>query len=543
MHFARLSIIDLSQDGMQPMHSSCGRYVMTFNGEIINFRDLAAQYGLVLRGHSDSEVLLELYRILGNRVAEVLRGMFAFVVYDKRERSAVAFRDPFGIKPLYYAQQGGSVYLSSEIKPLLRAVGEGEINTDQAIRFLRRGEVDCGEDTFYRGIKQLSPGHLLTWNDGRLSTQRYQKDVSASGVALDEKSEQAAYHELLLKTVGEYLFADVPVGVSLSGGLDSSLLAHLVKANRAWDQPVPMFTRGYLGYEGNELEAARQVGRRCGFEVYPVLLDPEEVPSLLRRCSEQQEHPVTSISILVFHRLYQEARARGVKVLLEGHGGDELWAGYAYYEKPLSPNQAQDGSSFHWNDEVVKEECIPGDSPETPWGLAFPAASELTRRQMNDLFGAKLQRSLRFVDRASMQEQVEVRVPYLDTEVAVRALCLPDAWKIRNGNLRDFIRQMARVPLGDAVALRPKVSVQDPQRKWLQKELAGFVRDLLASHSLFIDAFVDRNKLRCLYEDFLKDSARFDNVTFLVFPVFLEEWHRAMAGYLKTPRKEEVHRE
>lgn len=518
MHFTRLSIIDLSQEGMQPMHSQSDRYCMTYNGEIVNFKELARSYGISPRGGSDSEVLLELYERIGEAVGGVLRGMFAFVIYDKKERSVAAFRDPFGIKPLYYAQAGNTLMLASEIKPLLRALGDSPVDDRQVLRFLRRGEVDDGESTFYSRIKQLLPGHRLSWKGGVLKIQPYRNDPLEVRAVADENQERESYYRKLRGVVKEYLYADVPVGVGLSGGFDSSLLAHLISLNGTREKTL-MFTRAYKDYEGNELQAASNVGKQFGFDLQPVILDPAEVAALLPSVSEQQEHPITSISVLAYHKLYRAARGRGIKVLLEGHGGDEIWAGYALYANPSARARSHDGSSFRINEEILKEK-----PPESRPAENLP----LIRRQWNDLMGAKLQRSLRFADRASMASGVEVRVPYLDTELALPALTLPDEWKLRDGQLRSFVRGMAEPYLGQELAVRPKVPVQDPQRKWLQNELKEFVQDRLAGRGLWIESWVDVKLLRRRYEEFLAHPAAFDNLTFVMFPLFLEEWAGAM---------------
>ena len=258
IHFCRLSILDLSPAGMQPMVSSSGRYVLAANGEIVNYRNLARRFQLRLRGRSDTEVLLEAAERLGEEVGRELRGMFSFILYDRRDRSVLALRDPFGIKPLYYAQENGTLILSSEIRPVLRALGRAELDGEQVFRFLRRGEIDDGERTFFQGVRQLPPGHRLRWDGSSLRIDPYRSDA-LSPPAADEEADPSRYHALLLRVVGEYLQSDVPVGVSLSGGFDSSLLAHLVRANRPAPAALHMFTRGYLDYEGNEMEAARAV--------------------------------------------------------------------------------------------------------------------------------------------------------------------------------------------------------------------------------------------------------------------------------------------
>ena len=531
IHFARLSILDLSEQAMQPMRSSCRRYVIAFNGEIVNYRELADRYRVPFRGHSDTEVLLELYRQMGPAVIPELRGMYSFLIYDTQERSVAAYRDPFGIKPLYYAQQEDRLLVCSQILPLLKALGGSSVRSSEVVRFLRSGEVDDGEETLFERVQQLPAGQRLLWKGGNLRLERSggaefgpPRDLPDSG----EKAEHSSYYETLMATIGEYLHADVPVGVSLSGGFDSSLLAHLVSRHPSGGAARTMFTRAYHDYEGNELEAARQVSEAFGFDLHPVVLRLEEVPDLLRHCSRAQEQPVTSISILAYHKLYALARSMGIKVLLEGHGGDEIWAGYGCYRENGAPQAgSQDGSSFRMNEKILLPEHSASAAPSGTADL-FPGVSPLARRQLRDLFGAKLQRSLRYVDRASMENSVEVRVPYLDTRVALPALTLPDRWKVRGEELRSFVRRMALRALPGEIALRPKVPIQDPQRKWLQRELRQYVEDVLNSDNLFISRFVDVSLLNQLYRQFLETPPQFDNLTFLVFPLFLEEWHRAM---------------
>lgn len=530
-HFARLKILDLTDQGMQPMISRCGRYVMVYNGEIVNFQELARQYGLQLRSRSDSEVLLELFARKRTALLSEIRGMFACVIFDRRERSVLAFRDPFGIKPLYWTQAGETLMLASQMAPILRAIGGSEISDSEVIRFLKRGELDDGERTLFTRIRQIPPGHWLSWKSGVPSIHRYLEIPVQTEPPPNEEEVAHRYYETLVRNVGEYLHADVPVGVALSGGFDSSLLAHLVRAHMPQGKTLPMFTRGYRGYDGNEFEAARRVGKRFGFEAHPVVLTPEEIPDSLVSVSRRQEHPITSISVLAFHKLYAEAHRAGVRVLLEGQGGDEIWAGYAYYADMSLQDCSQDGSSFALNGELIRPNLTDQES-SSPWketvGAAAEFASPFLARQLSDLYGPKLQRALRFVDRASMSIPVEVRVPYLDREVALPALALPDAWKVREGIPRHFIRQIAITHLGLAVARRPKVAVQDPQRVWLQRQIKPYVWDLLHSQGLFIEAYVDVARLRRRYEEFLEHPDRFDNLTFVMFPIFLEAWHQAV---------------
>jgi len=539
MSFHRLSIMDPTPAGHQPLTSSCGRYVMTFNGEIYNFRDLMHSYNLRnLKSHCDSEVLLELYAQLGGRVIDVIRGMYGFVIYDKKKHTFFGARDPFGIKPLYYTHTKEGLIFSSEIKPLLSLLKTCDVNEEAVIRFLQSGNMDDLPKTFYKKIHQLSPGYVI---EGQAEYFQLKKGCSLQIDPIDENNQDEYsrdYHQLLLEKIDQYLYSDVPVGISLSGGFDSSLLAYLINA-KARGQRLHMFCRGYENYEGNELEAARQIGEKFGFRYHEAILSPKEVPHLLLSCSKIQEHPVTSISILAFHKLYKIAKREGLKVLLEGHGGDEVWAGYAYYQNALTEEKkdnrffSQDGSHFLINRDILRftdvtqtinlNETIVKDPPHLSW---------LTQMQLKDMFGGKMQRSLRYIDRASMNESIEVRLPFLDLDIAEAALRIPDRWKIHDGNHRYFMRRLATEPLGKEVAFRTKVPIQDPQRLWLQTHLTDYVRDTLHSENLFIHEYVDVKKLSHHFENFIQSPKKYPNLTFIIFPLCLEAWYQSMKEYL-----------
>ena len=445
MQFSRLSIMDLSKNGHQPMMSTDERYVMTFNGEIYNFKELIDKFSLRdLRSNCDSEVLLESYAQIGDQIFNDLRGMYAFVIFDRKEKRFIAARDTFGIKPLYYMPLDDSIIFASEIKPLLSIKKDVEINRESAIRFLLNGSVDDQQETFFQGIYQVPPGHCLEGDGGNFKIKAAQKLRLTSNYDHNFEDFIDHYNDLLINKIKRYLAADALLGVSLSGGFDSSLLASLIHHVND-GQPLHMFSRGYENYDKNELGAAKKIGDRFGFDFCEAILAPTDVPAMFDECSRIQEHPVTSISILAFHKKYQVARNIGVKVLLEGHGGDEVWAGYSYYRNP--PNKeidqtnlySHDGSLLDINAEIMHRDVKHhmhrpsfSDHYDQEW------SSSLQGMQMRDIFGGKMQRSLRYVDRASMNEGIEVRLPFLDVDLVQSALSINDHWKISKGHHRFF---------------------------------------------------------------------------------------------------------
>lgn len=538
IRFFRLSIVDVAATGHQPMQSACERFLIAYNGEIYNFRSLASRFGVErgLRGASDTEILLELLAKHGKEIIRELRGMFAFVLFDRVQKRFLAVRDNFGIKPLYFCKFRGGIIFSSEMKPLLKC-GSSKIGIDRAnvYRYLWRGDIDDTQATLFESISQVLPGQAIYGDSSRQTVENLLPlDLSVENRKAGLDSE---YEDLLVSVVRDYLFCDVEAGVSLSGGFDSSLLAALVKnVDRARSRP--MFCRGYANYEGNEFEAAREVAETNGFEFHPVTLYPEEVPSLIRKCSLAQEHPITSISILAFHKLYQEASRMGIKVLLEGHGGDEIWAGYNHYHKRFLDSMGarstlnQDGTHREFNSVIFREEYPEGFTPQIRSVSGYHESSSLTKMQIRDMYEGKMQRMLRAVDRASMSASVEVRLPFLHQDVVTNALNIPDLEKVRGDTMRYAIRRAASNFIGTEKAFTPKMLVQDPQREWIQLELKEYMFDMLLSKNLWIDEFVDTEELRREYENFLVCPEEYKNLTFLMYPIFLQVWYESLREWV-----------
>ena len=479
----RLSIIDLSQAGRQPMPDASGRYHIVFNGEIYNYlelrRELAADYEF--RTRTDTEVLLAAYCQWGAACLDKLLGMFAFLVWDEHTQTAFAARDRFGVKPFYYPQRaGGALWCASEIKALHAAGHCAVPNVKTWADYLVQGLSEHTAETFWQGITALPPGHTLTWRDGHMTVNCWYDLAGRVAPEYDTRPEaevQAEYLSLLQDSVRLRFRADVPVGINLSGGLDSSVLLGLVQAVQgpANDVKAFTFTTGDARYD--ELPWVRQTLAQTQHPLAECRLTPAQVPDLAVSVQHHEDEPFGGLPTLAYANLFAQARAAGVIVLLDGNGLDEQWAGYDYYA--AARNGAAMASLVQGTRaSPVRPDCL---TPElralaTPLAAPQPFPDRLRNLQYRDARLTKLPRALRFNDRISLRAGTELREPFLDHRLFELALRQPPERKIAHGVHKKMLRQIARTLLPDGVVEAPKRPLQTPQREWLRgplREWAG----------------------------------------------------------------------
>ena len=329
---ARLAILGLAPTGRQPMTAADGRYWITFNGEIYNFRSLRQELeseGCRFVSESDTEVLLHLFRRDGPRCVERLEGMFAFVIWDTLERTAFAARDPFGIKPLYYRiGTGGEFLFASELKALLQAdSGPRSLNPGAALGYLLFGSVPEPE-TLIQGVRCLPAGHRLFWKAGRVSLESYwQPSFPVESMDWEEAVTRA--REALEDSIRRHFVSDVPVGVFLSGGLDSTALVAL--ASRIGVRELRTFSLQFDEATFDESAVAKQTAAHFGYSFEPWRLNAEAARPVLSEYLEAMDQP--SIDGFNTFCVSRHAHRSGMKVVLSGLGGDELFGGYASFRR------------------------------------------------------------------------------------------------------------------------------------------------------------------------------------------------------------------
>lgn len=334
----RLSIVDLAS-GHQPMANEDGSVVITYNGEIYNhadFRECLEARGHVYKSHCDTETILHLYEEKGRDVVDELRGMFAFALWDERRRELFLARDRFGVKPLYYHHAAdGSLFFASEIKALVATASVPcQMNLAALPDFLAN-HAPSGEATMFDGIRRLPAGHTLLWREGRITLRRYwtlplQEDEAAPHRRDADYVEE--WHALFRQAVKLRLMADVPLGMFLSGGIDSSAIAAVMQSMTT--SPVKTFSVAFAEREANELSYARLVAKRFGTDHHEIVVSPEaffeRLPDLVWHEDEPLAHP-SSVAL----NFVSDLASRHVKVVLTGEGSDEMLGGYDRYRKTL----------------------------------------------------------------------------------------------------------------------------------------------------------------------------------------------------------------
>ncbi|HEX4323952.1 MAG TPA: asparagine synthase (glutamine-hydrolyzing) [Gaiellaceae bacterium] len=555
----RLSIIDLAH-GDQPIANEDGSCVVVQNGEIYNYPELRRELeraGHELRTRCDTEALVHLYEEHGLGFAERLRGMFAVAIWDARRGRLVLARDRYGIKPLYYRHVGDELRFASE----LRALPRGEIDLDALEAFLAFNSIPAPYSIF-RDVRKLPAGHLLVWEGGAVTLERYARPGPAGADELRTGDEAELVEELrarLRDSVRAHLLSDVPVGVLLSGGVDSAALAAL--AAQETPEPVHTFTIGFAERSFDERDDARLVAERYGTEHHELLVRPEP-ELLLRALAEAFDEPFADSSALPTYLVSQLA-AEHVKVALSGEGGDELFGGYYTYTADLMadrlaplaraarplvealPASSRKASLDYKAKRFVRAAHLPPLERHHGWKEIFSAdmRSELTGRgagfdpvdvyrtryaetagapelaRLQDVdFGIYLVDDLLVkTDRASMAHSLEARVPFLDPLVTNLAFALPTRLKVRGLAKKVLLRKAVEPLVPREVVHGRKRGFSIPAAAWLRGELEPFARETLSPENLRRQGFFQPEPVARLIDEHVAGR---------------EDWSRQLWGLL-----------
>lgn len=487
----RLSIIDLSDAGRQPMTDDASNLRLVFNGEIYNYRELRRELSdYPFRSQTDSEVLLAAYQRWGIACLDRLIGMFSFAIWDESEQTLFAARDRFGVKPFYYHRRDdGTLLFASEIKALHAAGVPAEVDEASWSEYLCDGVYDSSERTFWRGVVSLPPGHCVTWRNDRTQLTKWYDLADRCGEDLDERDIETVeeeYTSLLKQCLGLRFRSDVPVGINLSGGLDSSTLLALVDQEFGADNQVKVFTYICGDQRYDELPWVRQMLEQTNHPLSVSQLFADEVPSLAERVTAQQDEPFGGLPTLAYSKVFAQAKSEGVIVLLDGQGMDEQWAGYDYYRRALQPGaQGVNETSKVQGTRTrsTRPECLTDEfrSLAQPFDPPQPFSDRLRNLQYRDTRFTKIPKALRFNDRVSMMHSTELREPFLDHRLFELAVRQPGDRKIVGETGKWMLRRITKKLLPRNVAETPKRPLQTPQREWLRSELKNWANDCIES--------------------------------------------------------------
>lgn len=557
--FARLSIVDLSAAASQPMFDEARRYAVALNGEIYNFKEVRADLerdGVVFRTRSDTEVVLEAYKRWGAACQTRFNGMWAFAIWDAETRELFLSRDRFGVKPLYLHRTAGQLWFASEVKALLAAGAPAEIAPDAVGAVLRYQGADRGTLSFFKDIESLPAGHCLTCRPGEAPrVERWWRTLDHLVEVPAKRADRVAlFRETFIDAVRLRLRTDVPSALSLSGGLDSSsvyaayhsLLAEGRALRATTDTPSKLtpFIVGYPGDAIDESAQARALAAHFGDE--PVLLTPtpDGFRELAREVVWHQETIPWNMATLSYHLLYKAIAAHGAKVVLEGHGSDEMLAGYPQFSdvglreslRGLRPfrawsyaralasaqNLASDRVQSHPLAHLLKYVVRPKKNVVSPLFdrsfYATPAASmaKSLKSALHDAFEWQvLPTILRIFDRASMAAGVESRAPFLDWRLVTLVFSLPETDIVREGRTK-WIQRAAMDPLlPKGVAWRKgKIGFALPHPLWFRSPaVTGALQEALADGTIGRAPGLDAAEFRRRLERGIRDGFTYQAAT------------------------------
>ncbi|HEY6446867.1 MAG TPA: asparagine synthase (glutamine-hydrolyzing) [Acidobacteriaceae bacterium] len=576
--FRRLSIIDL-HTGHQPLSNEDGTVWIVFNGEIYNYQELRAW--LIDKGHSfktrtDTEVIVHLYEELGPACLEKLRGMFAFAIWDDKAQTLLLARDRVGIKPLYYHLTGSSLSFASELKAILADPSvERSLAPELIDRFLTFMYVP-GEETLLRGIRKLLPGHYLLVKDGQVTIRQYW-DLQFAEASPRRSVEQAEADllNLLSETVGQHMIADVPVGILLSGGVDSTGVLSLAVDNT--DKTISTFTVGFAGNTfADERPYARLAAERYGTRHYDMTISAQDFAAFLPSYVWHMEEPVCEPPAIALYYVSKLAREY-VTVLLSGEGGDEAFAGYSNYRNlvwlerlkrggpalnsALAGGMSLAGSLFS-SSRVAKYVPLMGERfPDyyysrttnpfrtTGNGLATVYSSDFAgsvdrehslepvRTLQANMRGQGTLHTMLYIDtktwlpddllikadKMTMANSIELRVPLLDHKVLEFAASLRPELKLNGVNTKYILKKALSQRIPAAIRDRKKTGFPVPYESWLRTDLKDIVRDVLTDSKTTNRGYFSRGAVERLIRD---DAAGASYSKELFSLLTLELWQR-----------------
>ncbi|MFC4801157.1 asparagine synthase (glutamine-hydrolyzing) [Neobacillus sp. GCM10023253] len=561
--FRRLSIIDI-ESGHQPLTYENERYWIIFNGEIYNYVELREELlkeGLTFSTSSDTEVIIALYSHLKEKAVERLRGMFAFVIWDKQEQTLYGARDPFGIKPFFYMEDGDRTFFASEKKSILLALKNDVLDYDSLQHYLTYQFVP-EPDTLSEGIKKLEPGHYFTKKIGsKMEMNRYWK-AHFHPVLKSEDDFVKEIRDILFDSVEKHMRSDVPVGSFLSGGIDSSIIASIAKQ---FHPAIKTFSVGFEHNGFSEIDVAKETAEKLGVENISYIITPEEYMKEVPKIIWHMDDPLADPACVPLYFVAREAR-KHVTVVLSGEGADELFGGYNIYREPgdleifnkiprvgkvllkgiadmlpegmkgksfiergVTPMEQRYIGNAKMFDEAEKRELLSVYREGLNYtDITKPLYEEsrgydpVDRMQYIDIHTWMRGDILLKADKMTMAHSLELRVPFLDKAVFEVASKIPTSLKTANGTTKYVLRKAAEGVVPDHVLNRKKLGFPVPIRHWLKAEMNDWAKNIIRESQT--DHLINKTYLLKLLDDHCQDKA--DNSRKIWTVLMFMVWHQ-----------------
>jgi len=574
MAHERLAILDLTERGAQPMSSASGRSVIIFNGEIYNYRDLAKKHGLTpLRSGSDTEVAVELIERIGIEAASrEFNGMWSLAVFDRQRGYVYVSRDRLGKKPLYHVAIPGGIAIASEMHSLLlHPEVEAEPDLNVATRYLARALMDIDSSSWIRGIKSLPAASvaeidLANPGNGLQNVRQYWAPrVGPAFVDHRPKQEQLAeLRELIRDSVALRLHADVPVGIALSGGLDSSIMAAIANDMGGAASELHLLSATNPGAEGDESDFARAMARHLGRETREFSISADSGECLfnwIQTCTQHNDGPIASFSNVLFFKLMECAKTMGLTVVLTGQGADEAFCGYRRYPVLEVKRRLAKGrliSAINLGARLLRHGTVL-DGFKLPEARRYlgqantvqlgPAAiheanvlsqfEDMAEYQWRDISSLSVPYLCHYEDRMSMAWSCEVRSPFLDYRVIEAGLKMPVDYKLDQGWTKAPLRQAFADTLPAHIAWRrDKKGFTSPQDSWLRNDLRPYVLDAMSrpDAQVYQLGLVDRTSYVSCFDQYCRTPEKFW-FRELFAPFAVELWLQALRGKRLNPTR------
>ena len=522
----RLSIIDLKTRANQPMHCNSGRFTISFNGEIYNYIEIRRELedlGEMFSTNSDTEVLLNAWKYWGSNCLSKLDGLFAFAIYDSHEGVLTIVRDRNGMKPIYFSKQDNSFIFASEPAIVAKLAGTVLPNQQKVYEYLTMGLYDLTEETFFKNVYKLEPGFLAriekSGNRIKFTTRKWSLNYSPEPIEISFESAVNKVRSLFLDSVSMHLRADVPVAVALSGGLDSSGIVGAIRKSDP-DRQINTFSYTSPGFEKDESFWANSVSKSLNTKHENITLSVESARASIHRVVREQGEPTNSSSIIAQSHLYMSVAEQGFKVLLDGQGADELFAGYEGFIEfrlrsllsernflaaiqllsnwlkwspghsmkkslPIFAGTYVSGRTAKYGARLVGRDPSPrwintsrvklhGINPGIPTIIGYPSKKPLDKQFLrqhlfHSLHGGDLQRLLRHGDRSSMAHSIESRLPYLGKNLVEFVNSLPESFLLgKNGETKHILRHaLLGILSNDIIFRKDKIGFETPEVSWL----------------------------------------------------------------------------
>jgi len=567
--FRRLSVIDL-KTGHQPISNEDETVWIVFNGEIYNYLDLRenlTNQGHVFKTKSDTETIVHLYEQYGTQCVQYLRGMFAFCIWDDKKKQLFCARDRFGIKPFYYYSDNEKFLFASEIKAILQdSTVDKDLSYDALNSYFAFGYI-TSDLSIYKKIKKLRPAHYLLLSFNRevtIETHRYWNIQFDPNYSISEEQWAEELEQTFSEVVKQHMISDVPLGAFLSGGIDSTCMVAMMAKNS--EQPINTFTIGFKEEKYNELVYARQTAKKYGCEHHEYIVEPDSI-RLLPKLVCIYDEPFADNSAIPTYYLSKFAREH-VTVALSGDGGDELFAGYDIYSflrriykynfsspalntvlwgslhKMIPENVSGKGLTYFlsknpndlgahlciWT-KHEREKLIIQNGPKEVMN-----ASELFKRdilrsskkdfisnlQYLDLQTYMVDDILTKVDRSSMMNSLEVRVPFLDHKFAELSFKIPSQLKIKDSNKKYILKRAMKSLLSGNILNQAKKGFDVPISVWFTGRLKEFVNDTLITHNPLLGGYLNKDYVRKVINDNMTGMRDFSSKIWSL--LFFEEW-------------------